>query len=87
MKLSKLLSLCKTRCKVFMESDFTVRNITNYSKDVVENSIFTAVIGQNYDAHNFLKDLFHYNRIAVITRSGKRVQNYYANLKKKNFNN
>ncbi len=65
MKLSELLSNVKT-VKVIGSTDIEIKDITCNSNAVTNGGLFICLKGNDYDGHNYVKQVEHYGAVAIV---------------------
>ena len=82
MKLSSVISRCHVESKILFKSNFSIKGITNNSKKMKENFIFTAIQGKQFDGHKFIQDFYHLKNFAIISNCKNKVLKYLKKIPK-----
>ena len=69
MKLYNILKKCNTVFTIINPQNFDISGLTYDSKCVKNNFIFSCIQGKNFCGTKFIKDLIHYKKITILTKS------------------
>ncbi len=64
-KVSEILDICNGKL-INTREDFTIENISINSNEINENDLFIPIIGNRYDAHDFVNDALSKAKIALF---------------------
>lgn len=62
--------------KAYFKNDFYIDNISTNSKEIKENTLFIPLIGDKFDAHDFISDVIKSNCTCIISQKEINADNY-----------
>ena len=83
MKLYNILKKCNTVFTIINPQNFDISGLTYDSRCVKNNFIFSCIQGKNFCGTKFIKDLIHYKKITIFTKSQTKGLKFLNNEFKK----